>query len=437
MKFCVISCEEGRDFMKQFLLIQLARFGDLVQTGRLLYSLERYGQVHLCIDKSLEGLAACLYPKAIVHTVPAHSSGKDTQSVLHVHQTLEALRQIDFCAVYNVNYSPLNTAIVRLFSPEIVHGYAVEHGQLVRSPWVHKAFLWTKNRQISPVNLVDFWAHFAKNPVAPHVVNPPAKGQGRGIGVVLAGRESRRSLPPPVLAQVVRTVFESLGGPAVYVLGSAAELPLARQLKRLLPTSMQDKIVDYCGKTSWQGLMDALQGLDVLISPDTGTMHLGARLGVPVQAFFLSSAWCHETGPYGEGHTVWQAVHTCTPCLESSPCHIATKCLQDFSHRNFYRALTACVQNISLPQVEGKELPATLTCQKSFVDALGAYWKTIAGKDVYAAQRQALRAVVAEYCHCPLEGEALDAQTVQFFYEEADWMLRDTRPCFTALMKEI
>ncbi len=418
--------------MKQFLLIQLARFGDLVQTGRLIQSLENQGQVHLCIDTSLKDLAVCLYPNTIVHTVPAHASlqmqsSQQMDNIRSVHATMSTLKSIDFSAVYNINYSPLNASIVRLFAPEMVYGYAVHHGQLLRSPWVQKAFRWVQNRIISPINLVDFWAYFTKTPQPAHLVNPPAHGQGQGIGVVLAGRESRRSLPPPVLAQVVRTFFESSEGkPQVYLLGSKGELPLAKQLQRLLPVTMQSHITDYCGKTTWTDLMDAVQGLDALITPDTGTMHLGARLGVPIHAFFLSSAWCHETGPYGQGHYVWQSNYTCAPCLESAPCLINTACLQDYNHPNFFRTLTAHVQNRPLPDAEGKKLPATLTCQSSYLDALGSTWKTLHGDDPHAEKRHALRAVLAEYCHSPLEN-AGDASMAQYFYEEADAMLREQK----------
>ncbi len=426
--------------MKQILLIQLARFGDLVQTGRLITSLEARGQVHICLDASLKDLAACLYPKAILHPIAAHGTyagHNQSQQWQGIQESVTTLAAQNFSTVYNLNYSLLNISLARLFAPEIVQGYAVEHGQVLRSPWVQKAFRWTQNRAISPMNLVDFWAHFTSQPCAPEKVNPCAQGQGRGIGVVLAGRESRRSLPPPVLAPVVRTFFESLGGCDVFLLGSGAEMPLARQVKKLLPAHMQEKVHDYCGKTSWQGLMDAVQGLDALISPDTGTMHLGARLGVPVHAFFLSSAWCHETGPYGQGHTVWQSTAACAPCLESQPCAIYTKCLQDFTQPQFFRALTAHIQQKNLPNTQGKDLPVTLTCQSSYVDAFGSAWRVRLGQDVHAAQRQALRAVVAEYCQCPLEGHPIDANMAQYFYEEADAMLREPKTSLKAIAKEM
>ncbi len=439
MLHAFLRIEYGGSSMKQILLIQLARFGDLVQTGRLIQSLQAYGQVHICLDSSLEALAACLYPKALLHPIPAHGNvfqGNHTAHMHAVHDVFARLQACHFDAVYNLNYSPLNTSLVRLFAPEIVHGYAVEQGQIVRSLWSKKAFRWTQNRHISPLNLVDFWAYFTPQPCTPTMVNPQALGQGRGVGVVLAGRESRRSLPAQVLVPVVRTFFEALDGPPLYLLGSAAEIPLARQVRKLLPAMMQDKVQDYCGKTSWQDLVDAVQGLDALISPDTGTMHLAARLGVPVHAFFLSSAWCHETGPYGQGHTVWQSGYHCAPCLESAPCPVNTACLQDFTHPHFYRALTAHIQKRNLGP--GKELPSSLSCQTSYVDALGSAFTTHLGVDVHAERRQMLRVVLAEYCQCPLEeGNTLDESMTQYFYEEADWMLRQRKSFSTLVAREI
>ncbi len=429
--------------MQQFLIIQLARFGDVIQTKRLIKSLEKRGQVHICLDAALAPMAALIYAKAILHSVPAHvlPNNNDSRQVHVLYSTIEALKHIDFCAVYNLNYSQLNTALVRIFPPEIIEGYSIKDGQLLRSAWVQKAFLWTQERHISPINLVDFWAHFDTNPCQPTEVNPVATGGGRGLGVVLAGRESRRSLPMSVLAQVVRTYYEALAGAKsglkIYLLGSSAEVPLARQLMRLLPPAIQSITEDLSGKTSWHGLIEALTGLDMLISPDTGTMHLAAHLGVPVEAFFLSSAWCHETGPYGEGHRVWQSLCACAPCLESAPCLIHTKCLEDFTQRSFYRTLTAHLQNRELMAKESVQ-ESTLTYQASRVDALGSTWKIVYGKDNHAEKRAHLRAVVAEYCKRPLAelvGNCNAAMT-QSFYEEADWMLRDKHPNFTALMQE-
>ncbi len=285
--------------MEKFLVLQAARFGDLVQSKRLVLTLQTQGQVHLAVDESLETLARLLYPDAVIHPLFLH--GHDEARAMAANRpAFAALRALRPDAVYNCNFSGLTGAICRLFAPERVIGYRpapASEGGLLRSPWARLAFQLSRGRRPSPLNLVDFWAWFAPSPLAPERVNPVARPGGQGLGVALAGREARRSLPSPVLASVIQTLSGLLGGPRIVLLGSAAERPAAHRLLRLLPPRMTRQVEDLSGKTDWRGLADAVTGLDALVTPDTGVMHLAAHLGVPTLAFFLSSAWCHETGP--------------------------------------------------------------------------------------------------------------------------------------------
>jgi len=57
-----------------------------------------------------------------------------------------------------------------------------------------------------------------------------------------------------------------------------------------------------------------------LITGDTGTMHLATAVGTMVVALFFGSAYCFETGPYGEGHIVIQADLPCAPCYQNIDC---------------------------------------------------------------------------------------------------------------------
>ncbi|MDR0466540.1 MAG: glycosyltransferase family 9 protein, partial [Deltaproteobacteria bacterium] len=320
--------------MTRALVIQLARFGDLVQTKRLALSLATEHHAHLCVDRSLAPLARLLYPHATVHAIAAH--GGDLAEIAAFNRTAFAeLAEENFRCVYNLNHSPLNRALARLFPAASVRGHYSENGQDLRSPWVNLAFRRTTQRRTAPLNLADFWAFLHPSPLSPHEVNPLARPGGKGLGVVLAGREARRSLPPHILAPCVRAAFTSLGGPDLYLLGSQNEHGLARGLTQLFSSDMLDKTHNLCGKTDWADLIDALSGLDCVLSPDTGVMHLAAHLGTPVQAFFLSSAWCYETGPYGAGHTVWQAAADCLPCLESAPCKHDVQCLSAFARHDF------------------------------------------------------------------------------------------------------
>lgn len=436
--------------MAQFLVIQLARFGDIVQTKRLVRTLQARGQVHICVDNSLQELTRMVYPEVQVHAVFAHGA-PTAAAFAHNAACFSRLQAEEFAQVYNLNHSGLNRAVARLFDSAVVRGYAMHGNQPVHAPWVRMAFRWTGERRRAPLNLVDFWAHFAQQPLAAAQVNPPARGQGRGLGVVLAGREQRRSLAPNVLAKAVHTAFEAMGGVPVYLLGSAGEVAAARQLLRALPTHMLDKVHNLAGQTDWHGLAEALTGLDALLTPDTGTMHLAAHLGVPVRAFFLSSAWCFETGPYGEGHIVWQACPDCGPCLEAAPCpfcpdftrhgasHSSLPCAKAFAEPTFVRSLAAHSNPHSHSAAwlsNHKDTLSNCMVLHSVVDAAGSFWQGDMQQDSYAAERQALRQVVTEYLEPSAAVEVLQAAgpAAGTLYEEGEWMLQPRDSIFSAIL---
>ncbi|NPA49391.1 MAG: lipopolysaccharide heptosyltransferase I [Thermodesulfobacteria bacterium] len=70
-----------------------------------------------------------------------------------------------------------------------------------------------------------------------------------------------------------------------------------------------------CGETDLLELATLLRGASVIVSVDTGPMHLAAALGKPVVALFGPTApW--RTGPYGEGHRVIFKGLSCSPCFK-------------------------------------------------------------------------------------------------------------------------
>ena len=410
--------------MTRSLVIQLARFGDLVQTKRLLLTLAGERDTHLCVDRSLAPLARLLYPQITVHSLAAHGGSLNEVADFN-HAALAALAAEKFNCVYNLNHSPLNRALARLFSVESAYGHYAAKGQALRSPWVDLAFRWTTQRRLSPVNLADFWAFLHPNPLPPHRINPIARPGGKGLGVVLAGREARRSLPAHILAPCVHAAFEGLGGPDIYLLGSQSERARARELTRHLSSAALDKVRNVCGKTDWAGLVETLAGLDCVLSPDTGAMHLAAHLGVPVQAFFLSSAWCHETGPYGAGHQVWQANMECLPCLESAPCALNARCLEAFAQPGF---LSAFAGAFGKGGIGAHNFPPQMLHLESAPDLLGGAWKILRGDDPHSAERNALRALIVEYLGLAPCRERQAGAAAGRLYQEKDWMLTCLAP---------
>lgn len=379
--------------MREFLVIQAARFGDLLQTARLIFSLMQRGRVHIALAKELAPLAALIYPEADIYALNFHErpsyEGLKANEAVFVELAARAFDQ-----VYDCNFSGMTMAISRLFADDKLRGYRPGHdscGGSYRSPWVRLAFKASEMRQASPVNLVDFWGHFTDLPMAPESVNPVAQAGGKGIGVAVAGREQRRSLPTPVLAEIIQIVSRITKPAEIRLFGAETEKQASRQLWRSLPPALQNITRDLCGKTDWQALVNEIKGLDLLLSPDTGLMHLGAALGTPVMAFFLSSAWCHETGPYGEGHIIFQSVMRCSPCLETAQCPRSWACLEAYKSREFSRALVQLLSG-------AKQIapPPNLQIWKTAFDNLGAKPELLAGEDVDSFKRACARLALKE-----------------------------------------
>lgn len=406
--------------MKRYLVIQLARFGDIIQTARLIFSLLKEGEVHLCVDKTLVGLAEAIYPQCIVHGIIAHQ-GDITQLVVSNYSVFNDLHSLDFTQIYNLNYSGINMAFSTLFPSDSIRGYMMKNGQPLAEEWMRMGFRWTVDRKLSPLNLVDFWGMLAPNPVLPQDVNPKAKPGGKGLGIVLAGRQARRSLPPEVLTPLIRIFFERTSGKHIYLLGSKTERPIGRSLMSSLSSKLVEKTKNLAGKTNWNELVETVSNLDLVVTPDTGIMHLAARLGVPVCGMFLSSAWAWETGPYGEGHQVWQSVVDCAPCIESKPCNLNVICLKAYSSHEFYKCIIDSKQ----------QLPSTMLCLESSFDELGLIWKNYDENTYISSVRMAQRALLMEYqdiktAFCRVFPEIADGRIAMNLYYEADWMLPDT-----------
>ncbi len=408
--------------MPHILVIQLARFGDLIQTKRLILSLAAIpeNRVHLCVDHSLAGLAQAVYPFATLHPIHAHAGGVAESRILAENNaSFTEMAGKDFAEVYNLNYSGLNFSVSALFAPEKVRGYSWRKGQQLKDRWPAMAFRWTRDRGPSPLNLADFWAHLTPRPIGPETVNPEARAHGKGIGVVLAGRHARRSLPTETLARVVTASAEKYDPKRIFLLGSKTERAAGSALKRAISAKLVDKVENLAGNTDWRGLLDALTGLDLVITPDTGTMHLAAHVGAPILALFLSSAWAWETGPYGLGHQVWQARVPCGPCNESDPCGHDLECLAPFGQGPFLRGLTG---------KEGGEPPNSLLGLYTEFDELGVRYTPFVGEDPHGEERNAGRALLARFLGAHLaQPPALERENrlAAKLFRDRDWMTRD------------
>ncbi|MBM4308848.1 MAG: glycosyltransferase family 9 protein, partial [Deltaproteobacteria bacterium] len=87
--------------------------------------------------------------------------------------------------------------------------------------------------------------------------------------------------------------------------------------------SMADRIlkslggggIDFTGKTHLLQLAALLERCRLLVTNDTGTMHVASAVGTPIVAIFGSTDPV-ATGPWGDGHVVVRKEVSCSPCFK-------------------------------------------------------------------------------------------------------------------------
>jgi 3-deoxy-D-manno-octulosonic-acid transferase/heptosyltransferase-1 len=78
---------------------------------------------------------------------------------------------------------------------------------------------------------------------------------------------------------------------------------------------MKRRPINLAGRTSLKQLACLFTGCAVLVTTDTGPMHIAAAMGCRVVALFGPTApW--RTGPYGQSHKVIRADLECSPCFK-------------------------------------------------------------------------------------------------------------------------
>lgn len=93
--------------------------------------------------------------------------------------------------------------------------------------------------------------------------------------------------------------------------GAPGEKEMGEKLSAMLQAPHENLV----GKTRLSELIAKLRGCQLLLTNDTGTMHLAAALGIPTVSIFGSTCPI-ETGPLGDRHTVIQNKIECSPCFE-------------------------------------------------------------------------------------------------------------------------
>jgi heptosyltransferase-2 len=104
--------------------------------------------------------------------------------------------------------------------------------------------------------------------------------------------------------------------------GTKRDTACADQIAKALGESCTNR----AGQTTLEQLIDELRQCRLLLTNDSGAMHLAALLGIPVVAIFGSTE-PRLTGPLGHGHLILRHQVECSPCFLRE-CPIDFRCMK-------------------------------------------------------------------------------------------------------------
>jgi len=157
---------------------------------------------------------------------------------------------------------------------------------------------------------------------------------------------------PAEVTPVTRFLF--IGGPG-------ETEAVARVLSLVAPETLP-RCLDLSGRTSLLELVVLLRRSALVITNDSGPMHLAAMLGVPTVSFFGPETPALY-GPRGENHLVFYAGHWCSPCLsvynaKIAMCHGENECMRKIQlDEVLARTAVFCRERVGLAP-PGRGLPA-------------------------------------------------------------------------------
>ena len=160
--------------------------------------------------------------------------------------------------------------------------------------------------------------------VSQEEVSPPRVVVPRVRIAICPGAEygpAKRWLPER-FAEVMRAVSEEYETDW-FLVGTAKDWPVADDIEKRASLANARNV---CGTTTLRELIELLKSCHVLVTNDTGTMHLAALLGLRTISIFGSTEPT-LTGPLGPGHVVLRHQVECSPCFLRE-CPLDFRCMK-------------------------------------------------------------------------------------------------------------
>jgi 3-deoxy-D-manno-octulosonic-acid transferase/heptosyltransferase-1 len=160
---------------------------------------------------------------------------------------------------------------------------------------------------------------------------------------------------PERFARLADRIQEELGMSVLFT-GSKEDRPI---IQEICSGMKNGGAVNLAGRIGLKELASLYTRCDLLITTDTGPMHIAAAMDCPVIALFGPTApW--RTGPYGNGHKVIREDLGCSPCFKKTCSH--KTCMKGITVGRVFHAVLKQLDRTApeKPRIAGNRLASVL-----------------------------------------------------------------------------
>jgi ADP-heptose:LPS heptosyltransferase len=328
--------------MRTTFVINLTRFGDLIQTQPVLSGYKRQGDrvIVICLEQFAKAAELLADVDQIFPFPGARILARLDTRWTAALETLcsfvtSGSRTDDRINVVNLTPSLGSRLLGSLYTQSGQLGFGIDdHGfGVYSSPWANFLQAASKLRGCSPFNLVDVMirvAHLNCQGDRPRLKDPgsaihswsvrclqaeaPLDCKGF-VAFQLGASQDVRRWPVEYFARLGEYLWTRHRLCPV-VVGAESESHLGERYA----ASTHAPRIDLIGRTDLAQLAGVLCQTELLVTNDTGTMHMAAGLDLPIVALFLATAQPWDTGPYRENCVCLEPDMACHPCSFSSTC---------------------------------------------------------------------------------------------------------------------
>ena len=341
--------------MKQVLIINITRMGDLVQMGALLARLREEWPgvaVDLVVDRQFAPVASMVSGLRDIIAYDFHAlideSRASVKDIVVLYQEIAAwagdLRERRYDRIVNLTFNRPSALLAEYVGAPDIRGArsAWDGGTVIDNPWMAYFTDIHQIRRINRFNLVDVYAMGGSRPgsFAPLQVTPPDESTDwarrflsshdgltrQWIAVQAGASDVMKAWRPQHFGMTLARFSKRWDGGILFIGSPSEQGTIADVIRTYREAGGHSVIKNAAGHTTLAQLVALLADCRLLLTNDTGPMHLAVGAQTPVIDLSVGHVDFQETGPYGPGHWVMQPDLECAPCGFEQVCsHQACK----------------------------------------------------------------------------------------------------------------